>query len=113
MADGGFVAPECTACGACCTSTSPQHARVSGDDWSRLGDEAERWTTWIGHRAFMRIEGGRCAALAVLHDGRLACRVYERRPSVCRELARGSPACDAEIVHKAGRMRRHLPRWIG
>ncbi|UJR78445.1 YkgJ family cysteine cluster protein [Sandaracinus amylolyticus] len=110
---GGFVAPECTACGACCTSSSPQHARVTGDDWSRLGEDAERWTEWIGNRAFMRIEHGRCVALEARRDGRFACRIYERRPAVCRELERGSPACDAEITRKAARMRRHLPLWIG
>lgn len=105
--------PECTACGACCTATTPRHARVTGHDWERLGDDAERWTEWIGNQAFMRVEGGRCAALAVTAEGRFACVIYERRPAVCRELERGSPACDAEIERKGEDVRRMLPIWRG
>lgn len=87
-------------------SRSPRHAPVTGEDWSRLGDDAERWTIWIGNRAFMRIEGGRCAALGRGPDRRFACGIYERRPAICRDLARGSPACEAEIIRK-------LPVWEG
>ena len=105
--------PECTACGICCTSNNPRHARVTGDDWARLGDDAERWTEWIGNQAFMRIEHGRCAALAFAGDGRFACTIYDRRPAVCRELERGSPACEAEIARKAEAVRRMLPLWRG
>lgn len=69
--------------------------RVTGEDWSRLGDDAEALTEWNANEAFMRMEGGRCVAL-VLESGRALCRVYERRPEVCRALERGSPACAAE-----------------
>ena len=47
---------DCTRCGACCFSGSPRHARVTGDDHERLGDDAERLVAWIGNLAFMRIE---------------------------------------------------------
>ena len=29
------------------------------------------------------------------------CTIYERRPQVCRDLARGSPECDGERALKA------------
>lgn len=100
---------DCTTCGACCTSESPRHAPVTGEDWSRLGGEAERWADWIGHRAFMRLEGGRCAALVRAPGDRVLCAIYDRRPAICRELGRGSPACEAEIARK-GPALRVLPR---
>ena len=93
-----IVPGDCTSCAACCTSSSARHAPVSGDDWSRLGDEAERLVVWIENRAFMRMRDGRCAALQVADRAR--CTIYERRPAVCRDLERGSPACEAEIVRK-------------
>ena len=40
----------------------------------------------------MRMEDGHCSAL------------YDRRPHVCRQLARGSVACQAELRTKAARV---------
>ncbi len=94
---------DCVACGACCFSTLPEAVRVTGDDHARLGDDAETYAVFIGHRCYMRIEDGRCAALAVDASGRLACRVYERRPAACRALERGSAACNAERWEKLDR----------
>lgn len=78
--------------------------RVTGDDWRRLGVDAERVAHFIGHRAFMRMSGGRCGALVEERqpDGAIwqVCAIYERRPQVCRDLARGSPACEAERMRK-------------
>lgn len=104
----GDIPGDCTECGVCCTSVGVRHAPVSGDDWSRLGDDAERVTHWIANRAFMRIELGRCVALE-RRGARLACAIYERRPEVCRALERGSPACEAEIARKGP----VLPMWRG
>jgi hypothetical protein len=87
------------------------HAAVTGADWSRLGDDAEACTTWIGNLAFMRMEHGRCAALEAREDGGLACGIYSRRPEICRTLERGSPACAGEIFAKSGDLHRHLPVW--
>jgi Fe-S-cluster containining protein len=96
--------PECLACGACCFSTLPTYARVDGDDHARLGEDAERLVAWIGNRAYLRLEDGRCAALAIdARDGRFVCTVYDRRPRVCRELERGSPACEGERASKGER----------
>ena len=108
---------DCTRCAACCFSESARHARVTGDDHARLGDDAESLVTWIGNAAFMRLElvGDaspalhRCAALAVDADlETFACSIYERRPQVCRALERGSPECRGELAAKSDRPRRAL-----
>lgn len=80
--------------------------RVSGADWARLGPGVEHVAHFIGHRAYMRMRDGHCAALAPrwAADGSRVffCTVYDRRPQVCRDLARGSPACAGERATKAG-----------
>lgn len=99
--------PECLACGACCFSDLPTYVRVTGDDYARLGEDAERLTTFIGHRCYMRLTSGHCAALAPSAAG-FPCTVYATRPSTCRVLDRGGPACDAERHEKGERPRRLL-----
>ena len=92
--------PDCLRCGACCFSPSDTFVRVSGDDWARLGADAPRLAQFIGHRAYMRMEGGHCAALEPRTgpDGQpeFFCTAYDRRPQVCRDLARGSAQCAGE-----------------
>src|SRR4051812_11417654 len=107
---------DCTRCAACCFSNSPRHARVTGDDHRRLGDDAERLVEWTDNLAFMRLERvngddslHKCAALTIdVESGTFACSVYETRPEVCRELARGSGACRGEIATKGDRPKRAL-----
>ena len=97
----------CMACGVCCFSRLPTYVRLSGEDWTRLGDEAERVAHFIGHRAHMKMADGHCAALQLRADAtdgqKFFCAVYERRPQVCRDLARGSPECFGEIATKGTR----------
>jgi uncharacterized protein len=97
----------CLRCGVCCFSRLETYVRVEGADWARLGADAERLAHFVGHRAYLRMEGGHCAALAERRsaDGgrEWFCSVYKRRPRVCRELARGSPECEAERELKGGR----------
>ena len=86
---------------------------MSGDDYERLGDHAEALVTWVGNEAFMRLggtEGGQhCAALSLdPAAGTLSCSIYERRPQVCRDLARGESACRAERAAKGERPARAL-----
>jgi len=97
--------PECLACGTCCFSGSPVYLRVSGDDHARLGDDAERLVRFDGHRAYMRMDpAGHCAALVIdAKRGLFACSVYERRPTICRTLERGSAECDGERALKGHR----------
>lgn len=100
-----LASASCRRCGACCFSPSALHVRVTGDDWSRLGAQAEEVAQFIGNRAYMRMSDGHCAALAVQEgaagDGEFFCTLYEVRPQICRDLARGSPACAGEIALKA------------
>ena len=98
----------CLRCGVCCFSRLDTYVRVTGADWERLGFEADRVAHFIGHRAYLRMEDGHCAALASSIDPatgepRHVCTIYERRPQICRDLARGSPECEAEILLKGDR----------
>ena len=104
---------DCTRCAACCFSESVRHARVSGDDYERLGEDAEALVTWIGNEAFMRLGGSEgaqhCGALSLDPlAATLSCSIYERRPQVCRDLERGEGACRAERAAKAERPARAL-----
>lgn len=76
--------------------------RVTGDDWTRLGADAERVAhfTGRGNEAYMRMTAGHCIALDIrpASDGAMEyfCTLYARRPQICRDLARGSPECAGE-----------------
>ena len=99
---------DCLSCGVCCFSDLVTYVRVTGDDWTRLGAEVDRWAHFIGHRAYLRMEAGHCAALAIRAPdaaGRRVyfCRIYDRRPQTCRDLARGSPECLGELAAKRDR----------
>lgn len=64
-----------------------------------------------GNEAFMRMTDGHCAALVVRRVAAVEgegvegleffCTIYERRPQICRDLARGSPECAGERAIKA------------
>lgn len=97
---------DCLRCGICCHGKLDTYVRVSGADWERLGVDAERVAHFIGHRAYMRMsERGHCAALDVRlsPDGarEFFCTIYEKRPQVCRDLGRGTPECEAELLRKS------------
>jgi Fe-S-cluster containining protein len=95
---------ECLTCGTCCFSNLETYVRVSGDDYSRLGGRAAELTAFVGNRAYMRMNDGRCAALEIdVDEGRFVCTVYAQRPQTCRDLARGSPECLGEIATKGER----------
>ncbi|HXS17259.1 MAG TPA: YkgJ family cysteine cluster protein [Polyangiaceae bacterium] len=100
----GVDVPECTSCGVCCFSHAKDYLPVLGVDYERLGDEATRWVEFDGHRAFMRMQDGHCAALRYDEkQARFLCTIYERRPDVCRWLERGSGYCAADRAEKAER----------
>lgn len=98
--------PDCLRCGACCHSQSERFVRVTGADWTRLGDAAERLAHFIGrgNEAYMKMSDGHCAALDVRVDANQQveyfCTIYDRRPQICRDLARGSPECEGERAIK-------------
>lgn len=107
--EAGSAPVDCLRCGVCCFSQLPTYVRVTGEDWARLGDEAGRWAHFLGHRAYLRMRDGHCAALETraspAGDPRYFCSVYERRPQTCRDLQRGSPECAGERATKGARPR--------
>jgi uncharacterized protein len=98
------VIPECLACGACCFSRLETFVRVTGDDYARMADRAESLVRFDGFRGYMRMADEHCAALVVdVASGRWMCGAYAVRPQVCRDLARSSGECLAELDAKADR----------
>ncbi|HYP87855.1 MAG TPA: YkgJ family cysteine cluster protein, partial [Polyangiaceae bacterium] len=96
--------PECLACGSCCFSQLEAYVRVTGDDYSRLGERAAELVWFDGIRAYLRMVDGHCAALQLdPESGQLVCDAYAVRPQVCRDLARGSAECRAEREMKSER----------
>lgn len=96
--------PECLSCGACCFSELGQYVRVSGEDYARLGDRAEELVSFDGHRGYLRMVDGHCAALEIdASAGRFVCNAYDVRPQTCRDLARASGECLGERHAKAER----------
>ena len=75
-----------------------------GVDYERLGEDADRWVHFLGHRAYMKMVDGHCGALYYeAEKGLFLCAVYDRRPDVCRWLERGSGHCAGERHEKAER----------
>ena len=86
---------------------------MTGDDHARLGEDAEHLVEWIGNLAFMRLAPigslHKCIALTIDPElGTFACSIYETRPQVCRDLARGEGACLGELATKGDRPKRAL-----
>ena len=80
--------------GVCCFAKSGTYVRVSEADWLRLGDHADRVARRVGGQGYMRMVDGHCVALHVTttrrgEPPRFFCELYEQRPQVCRDLARG------------------------
>lgn len=99
---------DCRGCGVCCHSQLATFVRVTGEDWARLGPDADWLAHFVGHQAYMQMQDGHCAALIVgrhpsgAHD--FFCSIYERRPQICRDLERGSAQCLGERDAKSARV---------
>jgi Fe-S-cluster containining protein len=102
------IPADCRTCGVCCFSQAADYVRVTGDDWTRLGELADRYAHFIGHRTYLRMQDGHCAALAVQPASGggfdFFCTIHDRRPQTCRDLGRGSPECAGELAAKAARV---------
>jgi Fe-S-cluster containining protein len=106
VAAGKIDPPECLDCGVCCFSTLPRYVPVTGDDYERLGEDAAAMVVWEENKAYLRLEDGHCAALRIgTRERRFVCSVYDRRPTTCRALERGSPECAGERATKGERPR--------
>src|SRR5690606_26720245 len=77
--------PACEDCGACCWSPDTRWIAVFEADARRMDAPAVALTAVIDGRRYLRMEGGRCAALRGTR-----CAIYPMRPDACRWLERGS-----------------------
>jgi len=77
----------CASCKACCCRLE---VMLMGEDDVPL--ELTQEDQW-GGQVMARLEDGWCAAL---DRETMLCRVYERRPAVCREFQVGGSDCIAE-----------------
>jgi Fe-S-cluster containining protein len=85
----------CTACGACCACFRVDFSVHEMED---LGGPVPTGLAVAVNGSTMRLRGTdhsppRCAALAGKVGEKVACGIYEWRPSPCREFAEGSEAC--------------------
>lgn len=96
---------DCTKCGACCAyfqdiavsidvdTAVPRHMTRSVRN--RMG-----FTSWeADFLRRMNIADGRCVALKGEPGCSVTCRIYDRRPSACRDFEPGSREC--HIARKA------------
>ena len=96
--------PPCLGCGACCFSKLEEYVRIDGVDHARIGERVDELTAFSGNRCYMRMLDGHCAALVIdVTTRQFVCSIYETRPRICRELARHSSECRAELHEKGER----------
>jgi uncharacterized protein len=90
---------DCQSCGACCFSESSSYVPLTGRDRVLLRGDAAALVREVDGAHYMAMDHGRCAALRI-DRGAFVCAIYARRPAVCRELDRGTPACLEERALK-------------
>ena len=86
---------DCQSCGACCASFRVDFSVFETEaEGGRVPDGlAEPLTTHTCRLRGTDHQPPRCAALTGRVGERVACGIYEWRPSPCRELAAGGDAC--------------------
>lgn len=85
------VPPPCTECGACCAHHDPKWVEVTAADASRI--PVELLQAGDIQPFALKMGSGRCAALAGIVGRETACRIYEQRPAICRNVQRGDALC--------------------
>ena len=83
----------CTSCQACCCHL--EVILMGDDDPPQAFVETDAW----GGQVMARKDDGWCAAL---DRDTMRCRIYERRPGVCRDFEMGGNECIAERSSRAG-----------
>jgi uncharacterized protein len=87
---------DCVACGRCCHHAAETVTLLEADE-ARLGAELLAQYTYVyerpPHFRFVRNEHGVCSALDVRVPGHFPCKLYDVRPTGCRTVEAGSPAC--------------------
>ena len=90
---------DCQACGACCVAAGPVAVQPHDTQVPRRRTRSVR--RMVGFASFeadlgvrcMKADDGRCGALVGQPGSRVACGIYDRRPSVCAEFQPGSGYC--------------------
>jgi len=90
-----MTTPDCQSCGACCAAFRVDFHR---DELQSEGGGVPDGLATELTGTLCRLRGTdhaspRCAALTGRIGQRVACGIYEWRPSPCRELAAGGDAC--------------------
>ena len=83
--DGGVIT--CATCRACCCKL--EVILMNDDDPPAEFIATDQW----GGQVMRRLDDGWCAAV---DRATMRCRIYARRPGVCREFAVGESACLTE-----------------
>lgn len=101
---------DCQSCGECCRGEDGW-VPVDGTDEPHVENcpDLAKNLVLLRHGALvrrsLRMIEGRCFALSRSNtDGRVACRIYPDRPSACRALEAGSPACLEAIDRRRSRL---------
>jgi len=92
--------PDCLDCGACCHSINPCLVQLLGRDLDTVPEqyvESDRSGAHLRMVEDKACGGFVCSALGEKN----ACRIYARRPFLCREFERGSPECLAAIADRS------------
>lgn len=102
--------PACVSCGACCAT---YRVAFAAEELDSAGGTvpAELTERADGRKAFMRGTAGlspRCAALQGTIGERVACAIYERRPTPCREFAPEAAAGHGDMMCGDARRRHGL-----
>lgn len=90
---------DCTSCGACCQTW--EVIEVSEGEGREISDMVEASTAMPGFSLAMKTTGleRRCVALEGKVGSCVSCRIYAKRPMVCRDFSPGDSAClDARLV---------------
>lgn len=96
--------PDCINCGACCAK-EPCWVEVSKEDFEYLANP-ELTTVGDIFPWSMKTKGEQhqCIALHGNIGGYVFCSIYEKRPTICRTVQRGSEICIYMLGwHKIGR----------
>lgn len=99
MSDALAAPLDCQTCGACCHGDEGWvHVDAADDERVETSPALAAHVVLTRHGGYvkrsLRMVRGACAALTKTPTG-VTCSIYDVRPTVCRELESGSPACHA------------------
>jgi uncharacterized protein len=90
--------PQCLDCGACCHTHNPQLVELLGTDAVEVPAQyVEAGPEGTFHMQMVEDKAHDCLVCSALGE-KNACKIYARRPFLCREFERGSPECRQAIA---------------